>query len=290
MINYAIPGLYAHHKINFKLLELMKTNPEFFYDNINIEAAYGTFPTCIFDGGRIFDNNKHASLEEIQEIVNTYNRYGVSVRLVYTNSQLKPQHFLDRFGNLCMKICNEYDSSQMVLSNDELKEYVKENYPNFSFVSSTTKCLNKTEFIEELEKTDFLEVCLDYNLNHNMELLKNLSKEQKQKCEFLCNAICPPGCITRKKHYALNSLYNLSYGRNYEVPYCRIKHHILSPENKAFVNNISYEEIKEIYEPAGFMHFKLEGRTFSALTQILIYSEYMVKPEYRSLFINNMTL
>ena len=28
-------------------------------------------------------------------------------------------------------------------------------------------------------------------------------------------------------------------------------------------NNISYEEIVEKYEPNGFCHFKLEGRTFN---------------------------
>lgn len=86
MIKYAIPGLYHHYIINIKLLELMKENPEYFYPNIQIEAVYGVFPFCIFDGGRIFDNNEHTSIEEIVNIVTQYHQYGVASRLVYTNS------------------------------------------------------------------------------------------------------------------------------------------------------------------------------------------------------------
>jgi hypothetical protein len=289
MINYAIPGLYSHHQINLKLLDLMERKPEYFHPNVKIEAAYGTFPCCIFDGGRIFDSNQHASIEEIKHIVSEYNKYGVAARLVYTNSQLTPEHFHNKFGNMCLSVCNEYEGNQVVLSNADFMTYIRTNYPNLSFVSSTTKCLVKKEdFVEELHDYDFIEVCLDYNLNHNWNLLDSLTEEEKQRCEFLCNAICPPGCPTRKKHYALNSLYNLSFGRNYEVPYCGIKHHSLSPENKNYFNNISFEEIVEKYEPKGFCHFKLEGRTFSQSAQILIYATYMVKPEYKNVFVEYM--
>lgn len=164
-------------------------------------------------------------------------------------------------------------------------DYIKINYPNLSCISSTTKCLNKTQFLDELHNDNFIEVCLDYNLNHNWEILNNLNPKEKDKCEFLCNAICPPGCPTRKRHYALNSLYNLSFGKSYDIPYCGIKAHSLSPECKKYSNNITYEEIVNKYEPNGFSHFKLEGRTFSNLEQVLIYSDYMVKPEYKDLFI-----
>ena len=288
MIKYAIPGLYHHHKINLKLLELMQTNPEYFYPNIEIEAVYGVFPCCIFDGGRIFDNSDHASFEDMINITNRYHSYGVSSRLVCTNSQLKPDNYTNKFGNLNLSICNQYDNNQVVLADSNFMNYIKMHYPNLSFISSTTKCLNKKQFIEEIDNNDFIEVCLDYNLNHNWDLLDSLTLEQKQRCEFLCNAICPPGCPMRKKHYALNSIYNLNFGKNYEVPYCGIKGHILSPECKNYANNISYEEIRDKYEPNGFCHFKLEGRTFSRSVQTLIYSEYMVKPEYRSLFIEKM--
>lgn len=288
MINYAIPGLYIHYEINMKLLNIKEHNPEFFYPNINIEAIYGVFPWNIFDGGRIFVTNKQASLEEINKITFDYHKFNVASRLVYTNCKLTPENYTNKFGNLCLSVCNDYDNNQVVIADDNFRDYIHKNYPNLSFISSTTKCLNVSNFKQELEKQEFIEVCLDYNLNHNWEMLDSLTQEQKQKCEFLCNAICPPGCPTRKQHYILNSEYNLNFGKHYNVPYCGIYYSTLSPEVKSFSNTMTYQEIRDIYEPKGFCHFKLEGRTFSAQTQTLIYADYMIKPEYKSLFINQM--
>ena len=288
LINYAIPGLYSHFKINQKLLKLKTYDPKYFYPNINIEAVYGTFPWNIFDGGRIFNYNKHASVEEIQDILLQYHKFNVSSRLVYTNCELTPQNYKNKFGNLCLSICNEYDNNQVVIADDNFLNYIHNNYPNLSFISSTTKCLNATDFQKELERPEFIEICLDYNLNHNWRLLDSLSNNQKEKCEFLCNAICAPGCPTRKQHYILNSKYNLNYGKHYAIPYCSIKYHSLSPEHQNYSNTILYEELRDIYEPKGFCHFKLEGRTYPDITQILVYAEYMIKPEYKNLFIEYM--
>ena len=287
MINYAIPGLYTHFDINMKLLRLRENRPEFFYPNINIEAAFGVFPWNIFDGGRIFNFNTHASIEEINNIVFQYNTFGVKSRLVYTNNQLTPVNYTNRFGNLCLSICNNYDN-QVVVADDNFKDYIHQEYPNLSFISSTTKCLNVEDFKKELQNPDYIEICLDYNLNHNWKLLDNLTDEEKQKCEFLVHAICPPGCISRRHHYEQNSRYNLNFGKHYIVPYCELHHHQLSPECQSYHNNIPYKEIVEIYEPKGFGHFKMEGRTFNPVGQTVIYANYMVKPEYKDEFIAAM--
>ena len=155
MIKYAIPGLYAHYFINMRLIELMKKKPEFFYPDIEIEAAYGTFPFSIFDGGRIFRtlDKVHCSVEDIMEITNGYNKYGIGTRLVYTNSQLMPKHFTDHFGNIALEITNQNPLNQVVVNNDEFAEYIKTNYPNLSLISSTTKCLNKENFLQELNNS-----------------------------------------------------------------------------------------------------------------------------------------
>lgn len=285
MINYSIPGIQAHSQLNFRLLELMKIHPEYFYPNVSIEAVYGTFPWCVFDGGRIFSEANQLCIEEVKNITKIYNDFGVPIRLVYTNSQLEPKHYKNHFGNLVLETCQN-DINQIVIADDNFLKYIKEKYPKYIIISSTTKCLNRENFEEELLKDDFAEVCLDYNLNKNMELLNKLSPDARKKCEFLCNAICPPGCPTRKMHYKLNSLYHLQYGRNYNVPYCGITNNILSPEAKAYHNNLSYDEISKIYEPMGFCHFKLEGRTMPDLTQACIYADYMIRPEYRTFAID----
>jgi len=39
--------------------------------------------------------------------------------------------------------------------------------------------LNVEDFKKELQNPDYIEICLDYNLNHNWKLLDNLTDEEK---------------------------------------------------------------------------------------------------------------
>ena len=85
-------------------------------------------------------------------------------------------------------------------------------------------------------------VCLDYNLNHNKKLL-NFSLEEKEKTEFLCNAICPPACPYRKEHYKLNSFFSLTYGIPYNIQNCSIKYNTVEFEQINSSNYITLEQI-----------------------------------------------
>jgi len=90
--------------------------------------------------------NKHASVEEIKTIIFDYYKFNVSSRLVYTNCQLTPENYINRFGNLCLSICNEYKNNQVVIADNDFLTYIHQNYTNLSFISSTTKCLNAIDF------------------------------------------------------------------------------------------------------------------------------------------------
>lgn len=278
MINFAIPGLYELNELNFNFLKYKRENPHKFYNDVNINAVYGNFQFCVWDGGRNFPSYSQASFEEMQRIINTYtNEFDVDIRLVFTNNQLKETDYYNRFGNLCLTLC-ENERNEVVVGDDKFKEYIKENYPKYKIISSTTKCLNKEELLKEFDK-DYNLICLDYNLNSNIDLLKTFNKDQKEKTEFLVNAICPPGCPYRRQHYIANSLYHLSYGKAYHMD-CKIKSGILSKETMEYKNNLSYQKIKDIYYPLGFKYFKLEGRTLPATSVLGLYLYYMVKPEY----------
>lgn len=103
--------------------------------------------------------------------------------------------------------------------------------------------------------------------------------EEKNRIELLCNAICPPGCPNRKKHYLLNGNFMISGGQSYGIN-CLIDKNILHPELLNSKNNISPEKIEEWYLLNNFHNFKLEGRTLSDITLIGIYAYYLVKKEY----------
>lgn len=280
MINFILPGMYEHYDLNIKFITLLKNHPEMFYPDVNIGATYGNFQFCIFDGGRIFNQYRYTSKEEMDEIVCSYNSFDIPVRLIFTNPIIPETSFKNRFGQAVLKSCDN-PLNEIVVNNEKFEEYLRENYPNYSFISSTTKCLNTPElFLQELDNDKYKMICLDYNLNHNNKLLQNIPQEKRKKCEFLINAICPPGCPNRKKHYKLNGLHALSYGKPYQMSNCPIKYDTLHPEMFNHTNNLTPEEVFQYYDQ-GFENFKLEGRTLSIIENACNYVKYMVKPEYQ---------
>ena len=281
MVNFMLPGMYEHVELNLRFIHLLKNHPEYFYEGVNIGAVYGNFQFCIFDGGRIFTNYRHTYAEEMERIVKAYNELGVPVRLVFTNPVVQPKHFKNRFGQAVLKICHN-EMNEIVVNNPEFEQYLRENYPKFSFISSTTKCLNTPDkFKEEFDNGDYKMICLDYNLNKNQKMLDSIEEDKRDKCEFLINAICPPGCPNCKEHYRLNGLYCLSYGKNYATAGCPITYNTLHPDALNSFNNLTPEEVYNKYAPQGFVNFKLEGRTLGILENLLNYVRYMVKPEYQ---------
>lgn len=286
MVKYIIPGFYEHADINLKLIDLMKTNPEIFNDNTEIYASYGNFQHCIFDGGRIFPNFTQASKEVVDNIILDYNKRGIKIRYVFTNNQLKETDYYDRFANIILEEGNN-GMNEIVIADSGLENYIREHYNNYNFISSTTKCLtNPQDLKKELDKDNYYMVCLDYNLNHNKKLLESLSDEQRNKCEFLVNAICGPGCPNRKEHYRLNSIANLQYGRPYQMEECNIRYDGINPKSLVQLNNITVDEIYNYYEPLGFSYFKIEGRTWFDIDLILTYANFMVKPSQQLYFIS----
>jgi len=282
MIKFALPGMYEHFKFNARFIDLFNDKRNYFYDNVEIEIVYGNPQFSIWDGGRIFHSYKHATVEKLTEIIDTYNNtFNLPIRYVFTSCQLKPEHYSDRFSNILLDLGSNYNN-QIVVADDNLRDFIASRYDNYKFVSSTTKCLTDKELAKkELDRDDYNLVCLDYNLNHDINFLKSLSEDEINKTELLVNAICAPACPFRKEHYRLNSIYQLNYGKMYKMEGCTIKHEILGETNKGFNTFLSYDDITSKYEPLGLTHFKIEGRTWDELSLALTYCEYMVKPEYK---------
>ena len=125
--------------------------------------------------------------------------YGISARLTFSNSLLTKEHLSDK---KCNELCRIFDIGRdnersrgfgngIIIYSDILLDYIKENYPDFYFVSSTTKVLTDfCEFENELNREDFRYVVPDFRLNKSFDKLKALSQHQKEKVEFLCNECC----------------------------------------------------------------------------------------------------
>ncbi len=296
-IYYHLPGLLEFYDLYKAFLPLFRKHREYFYDWCEIGSIYGAPSDCIWGGGRVGFGEA-----EPRKVAELMREYGISARLTFSNSLIREEHLADtRCNKLCKMFENgaESNASEMrafqddgkkrevqngiIVHSDLLLNYIKVKYPGFYFVSSTTKVITDFEqFKAELDRKEFRYVVPDFRLNKQFDKLNALSNMQKQKVEFLCNECCWFGCYDRKKCY--ENVSQKSLGEKCEDHIC------VSPtaqrgyrfsdamKNPGF---IGIEDIQNIYTPAGFRHFKIEGRSLGSalILEFLLY--YMTKPEHQ---------
>ena len=99
--------------------------------------------------------------------------------------------------------------------------------------------------------------------------------------EFLCNECCDFGCAERRACYEAVSRQNLGE----DAP----EHRCAAPDgaqgyrfSKAMKNPgfIGAADIRDIYLPMGFSHFKIEGRTLGSAVLLEFLLHYLTRPEY----------
>lgn len=311
---YHLPGLFEFYEFYKEFLPLYREHREYFYDWCEIGSIYGAPADCVWGGGRV-GFGEH----DPKEVLKLMQEYGISARLTFSNSLLTREHLSDK---KCNELCRIFDIGRdnerssgfgndkdieccidngndisginkrikvkeckngIIIYSDILLDYIKENYPGFYFVSSTTKVLTDFgEFENELNREEFRYVVPDFRLNKSFDKLKALSQHQKDKVEFLCNECCWFGCTDRKKCYETVSRKNL--GEDCPEHYC------VAPDSgqgylfsKAMENPgfIGVDDIKNTYLPMGFSNFKIEGRGLGSamILEFLLY--YMTKPQYQ---------
>lgn len=281
MKNFVLPGVAEKFNVNRAVVLLKERNPEFFYDNINFRCFYGAFSFSVWNGGRVFGVCQRDYKEDIEMKRDFFNSRGIAIRLTMTNPLITEEHLSDVYCNLVMQLLDN-GMNEVLVASPVLEQYIRETYPSFKICSSTTKCLTNLESAKaELNNKDYIQVCLDYNLNHNRTFLENLTQEEKDQSEFLCNAICPPGCPSRKEHYRINGVSTLLGNKSFAMPECAIDGSTCGQAALHYKNNITPQEIEEYYEPLGFSNFKLEGRTLPDHELLLNYVRYLIKPEYQ---------
>lgn len=277
---YHLPGLFEFYDLYKVFLSLYKNHREYFYEWCEIGSIYGAPADCIWGGGRVGYGD--ADSEEVMELMR---EYGISARLTFSNSLLEDKHLSDiRCNKLCKLFANaDSVKNGIVIYSDILLDYIKKNYKEFYFVSSTTKVLTDFSlFKDELSRDDFSYVVPDFRLNRQFEKLNNLPDSLKKKVEFLCNECCSFGCKDRKLCYENVSRKSLSEdcpdficsSSDGKEGYRFSK----AMKNPGFIGT---GDIQNLYIPMGFSQFKIEGRGLGSAMVLEMLLYYMVKPEYR---------
>ncbi len=278
-IYFHLPGLFEFYELYSVFLPLFREHREFFYDRCEIGSIYGAPADCIWGGGRV-GFGEHSP----NEVLALMNEYNISPRLTFSNSLLREEHLSDRKCNyLCAVFENSTVQSGIIICSELLLNHLKKTYPNFYFVSSTTKVLTDfTQLVKEADRDDFRYVVPDFRLNKSFDKLNALTEQQKNKLEFLCNECCYTGCTDRKACY--ENVSRKSLGESCPDHICK------APDadsgymfSKAMANPsfIGINDIQNIYLPMGFSNFKIEGRGLGSalILEFLLY--YMTKPQYQ---------
>lgn len=277
--HYHLPGLFEFYEFYKVFLPLFYEHRGYFYDWCDIGSIYGAPADCIWGGGRAGFGDSEA-----EKVFSLMAQYGISARLTFSNSLIRKEHLADI---KCNKLCELLEAAKVkngiIVHSDILLDYLKNKYPEFYFVSSTTKVLTDyNDLLNEVNRDDFSYVVPDFRLNKCFDKLGTMTQEQKDKIEFLCNECCWIGCYDRKACYEAVSRMNL--GENCNGHIC------VSSEadegyrfSKAMHNQafISVDDIRNIYMPMGFTNFKIEGRSLGSALVLEFLLYYMTKPEYQ---------
>ena len=291
-VYYHLPGLFEFYELYRVFLPVFREHREYFYDWCEIGSIYGAPSDCIWGGGRTSFGDA-----DPQKVLALMQEYKISASLTFSNSLLRKEHLQDR---KCNALCELFEKQMevengVILHSELLLNYLQNTYPNFYFVSSTTKVLTDFQrLLEEVNREEFRYVVPDFRLNKMFDKLNPMSDSQKEKVEFLCNECCWFGCKDRKACYESVSRKNL--GESCQEHDC----HAPGAEggylfSKALTNPgfISATDIKDVYQPMGFSNFKIEGRGLGSalILEFLLY--YMTRPEYQihvreKIYLDNM--
>ena len=255
-IYWHLPGMTVYFYLNQVVIKMMKEHPEKFREGYRIGSVYGTFPGAIWNGGRaVFGLTPRSNMDKI---IKTYNAFDVPVRFTWTNSLLEEKHLNDTYCNLIMELADN-DMNQVLCNSEILEKYLREKYPTFRYLSSTTKRITDPDALKaELEKDYFL-VVLDYDLNHDKKTLDAI-KPYADKIEILVDEVCFPNCKKRLNHYEDESRMQLNFDvatTPYDCPNYKKK-----PEFEDCKKRPHFIDCDEIAKHAedGFVNFKLVGR------------------------------
>lgn len=269
---FYLPDFYDKYELNIVLCDMLQMYPECFYDDIKIGAVYGCFPNSIWNGGRVVLGG--ATKEEIEFIVEEFNNRGISIRYTFTNPLIEEKHLYDTFCNICLDVADN-GMNQIIINSPVLEKYIRKNYPNYGFISSTTKCLDSIEKINEELKKDYPIIVLDNSFNNAEE---TFSLPQKERYEFVVNSYCRDSCPNRERHYREIAKAQLEFRSSQfeDCPFIKLPRQ-QQMKKRGFITR---EQIYGKYKEAGFRHFKIDGRAFSNEKVLESYLYYLVKPEY----------
>lgn len=277
-INFSLPNFFINFRTNDIFFTIVKTHPEFLKNpNVNFLSAHGQFPYCYWNGGININEGPGAYYTDF---INCGDSSNIPLRFNFSNLMLTKEDFDNVMANLILDL-NGNGSNEIELSNLELFNYLRENYPVYSryIFSKNADIISEMtpEVINALIESDnFSLIELPVYYNGNFEQLKQIQK--RKYIELVINPICNKTCNNFNNCRLKENISHYNYSRESIYCNCTARHKF----NKN-PDLISLEEIEKDYLPLGIFNFKIEDfpRNEPDINYCDFLVQYFIKPEYQ---------
>ena len=253
-------GEYNVRIINRGILACMQEHADWFYDDFQVETAYGCPGSCIWNG-----NRPNGEVEEFDDgwakaVLGMYAKYGIKYRVTFTNFLLKQSHLKDTTGNAVALAISKFGGGYVMVSTNLMANYMK-RYPKLILNWSTTTDFGK-DVPSQIKKINELSaknlVVLPYEYNNKPELLKQF--EYPENLEVFVNEPCIDNCPYRREHWRVINEVILSRKMTpVEIKKMRCQFQNDDGPSKPLKHFIKREQLP-VYDALGIRHFKISGR------------------------------
>ena len=275
MINYSLPDFCSGLQYNLMFVELTRSCPQFFYDDVRIASLYGCFPSCVLNGGRTYVQQRYTA-EQVKATFDAVQQAGLTVRLTFTNMLAGPEHFEDEYANMILDAADGHDCEVIVYS-DELADYIRARHGFKTVLSTTRQLADVDEMNRMLDRYDT--VVLDYMRNKDDAYLSQIA--HPERVEVMPNELCNPGCPHRQSHYLHNSRQQLE---SRVTPFRDCSHEGVGFTSRTAQSPtlLGNEDIRRLEREYGIHDFKVVGRGVKSELTLESYLYYLAKPEHRA--------
>ena len=159
------------------------------YGNVplrEIDSLFGFVERSMLYGGRVFLRRELSERDVFQ-----LNNAGIGVRLPMTNHYVKREEYLEN-----KRLLKKYHQpgNSVICTNDELAQWIRDDFPDYRLDASVIKNLKSREKIEEAWEL-YDSVVLPMSVNEDLEFLEQL--EDKDKITLFANAGCALTCPSK---------------------------------------------------------------------------------------------
>ena len=282
MYNFTLANFYNGYIINNMFQRYVKQFPERIKDEkIYFNQIAGSFPCSTWNGD--INSCSFGNIAMADDIKGCFSKCETVLRLNFSNVALEPEEFENNYNRIMLE-SGDCGSTAIEISNLQLYEYIKKNYPTYSKFILSANAWEITDLSAEmlnviLDKDDFQLVTLPTKYAHDNDYISQIA--HKNKIEICINPLCPPKCPNYRACLIKENSNQLEFSQESIFLDCRkiLPYH----RNKNIMN---LDELKKEYLPKGITHFRLSTCPSHQLVEYLLFlTHYFIKEEFQQEFI-----